>query len=102
MSCNKKTGFNDTQKQNGDTFNTAQENKKLPNWFPRNTIRRILKTRSECNCCSCLDSGIRYDYEIDYELLQEEIKSTQKSIAHCKEDTNKILSKVQRLEAYFQ
>ena len=73
---------------------------KLPHesCFTIESERRIIKSRSQCNCTCCIDSGVRYDYEI----LKEEIKSTQKSIAHCKEDTNKILSKVEKLEAILQ
>ena len=56
--------------------------------------RKTIISRHKCPCWVCLDSGIRYNYEI----LQQEIKSTQKSIAHCKEDTNKILGKIAELE----
>jgi len=86
--------------ENDANSSTTSSDKKLPNWFTCNTIRRILESRSKCHCWCCKDTGIRYNYDI--EVLAEEIKSTQKSIAHCKEDTNKILSKVERLEKYFQ
>jgi hypothetical protein len=98
----KKGGTLENEEKTIATLDTAQEDIRLPKvsdkWFVPKTIRRIIKTRSVCHCCCCADSGIKYNYEV----LAEEIKSTQKSIAHCKTDTNKILEKVERLERYFQ
>ena len=57
--------------------------------FPKKTNRRC-----RCSTCEILHST--------YQILSEEIRSTQKSIAHCKEDTNKILGKIAKLETFFQ
>ncbi len=52
--------------------------------------------RKKCKCSTC------WILHSDYQILQEELKSTQKSIANCKSDTNKILDKIQKLETFFQ
>ena len=71
------------QNMNSDTMSTHNE----LITFTKNVNNN--NNKNTCNCWVCRD------------ILQEEIKSVQKSLSHTRQDTNKILSKLERLEAYF-
>ena len=83
----KREPFSDSLiKRNGEipVSNTTSKDKK----FTWETIKRRV-----CKCSTC---------EILYSDLSDQLKCTQENIQRCKEDTNKILSKVEKLEAILQ
>jgi hypothetical protein len=85
---------------NNELSNSSSNKYKNFSLFPEESLdddggdcRGKKNTNTECMCWVC--------HDLKLAVTADEIKSLQKSISKTKEDTNTILDKMKKLEAYF-